>query len=387
CIECGCYATGGNFSGFKSIPNNWAQGYLVVDIASNGDFDVFLPDGARGMVSRDTITAQLVYEIQGPYYLNPDVIADIHEVRVEDKGKNRVAVTGVRGMPPPPTTKLAICTQGGSQLELYFFAAGLDIPEKLKHFRTSVMELVPNKSDYHVLRIDQYGVAQENPPSQALATSLFRVFGQADTPETLSTLRVALAGYGLGGYCGEHSCMDFRLMAPRPFIRYDPFLIEYNRLDVRVCVDGQVTKVRAPPVTAPFGGQKTQDLQSVMAEGKYGPTTRVAIGKRVHARSGDKGSNANVGFWVLEDDEFEWLRALLTIGFFQDMLGDDYKESYSIERFELPNLRCVHFLVKGVLEGGIGSSYRLDGLAKSFGEFLRARHVDMPIKFLERGVL
>jgi predicted alpha/beta hydrolase len=88
----------------------------------------------------------------------------------------------------------------------------LDIPEKLEHFRTSVMELVPNKSDYHVLRIDQYGVAQENPPSQALATSLFRIFGQADTPEALSTLREALVGYGLGGYCGEHSCMDFRLV-------------------------------------------------------------------------------------------------------------------------------------------------------------------------------
>lgn len=64
CIECGCYATGGNFSGFKSIPQNWRQGFPIAEIAYDGSFDIALQDGARGLVSRDTITAQLVYEIQ-----------------------------------------------------------------------------------------------------------------------------------------------------------------------------------------------------------------------------------------------------------------------------------------------------------------------------------
>ena len=89
-------------------------------------------------------------------------------------------------------------------------------------------------------------------------------------------------------------------------------------------------------------------------------------------RSGDKGSNGNVGFWVRHADEYDWLRSLLNVRTFTVLLGDDYKELYEIERFELPNLWAVHFLVRGILEGGISSSYKLDALAKSFGEFLSA---------------
>lgn len=129
---------------------------------------------------------------------------------------------------------------------------------------------------------------------------------------------------------------------------------------------------------------------------------KVPLGHRVHARSGDKGSNANVGFWVASDEEYEWLHAFLSIDRMKALVGDEYVPSYAIERFELPNLRCVHFLVKGILEGGISTGHRVDGLAKSFGEFLRespvvacqtpltntgARHVDMPTKFLQQARL
>jgi hypothetical protein len=78
-----------------------------------------------------------------------------------------------------------------------------------------------------------------------------------------------------------------------------------------------------------------------------------------------------VGFWVTEDDEYKWLKAFLSLERIKELLGDEYHEKLEIERFEMPRIRCVHFLVKGILEGGISSTYRLDGLAKSFGEFLR----------------
>jgi len=64
-------------------------------------------------VSKDTITAQLVYEIQGRFYLNPDVVADLWKVQVVPNGKNRVSVFGITGSPPPPTLKLAMCSEGG----------------------------------------------------------------------------------------------------------------------------------------------------------------------------------------------------------------------------------------------------------------------------------
>lgn len=60
---------------------------------------------------------------------------------------------------------------------------------------------------------------------------------------------------------------------------------------------------------------------------------------------------------MLEDDEYDWLRSFLSINRIKQLLGDDYLEGYEIEHLELRNLRCVHFLVKGVLEGEISSTY------------------------------
>ncbi|KAF4437160.1 DUF1446-domain-containing protein [Fusarium austroafricanum] len=385
CIECGCYATGGNFSGFKSIPNNWNQGFPVAEVSSDGSFEVALQEGARGLVSKDTITSQLVYEIQGPFYLNPDVVADIRNVQVLDKSKNRVMVSGLTGQAPPPTTKLAICIAGGFQVEYYLFAVGLDVEEKLQDFRNCLEEVIPNRADYTVLRVDQYGTPGHNAASQALATCIFRLFAQAETKEALATLPVAVGGYGLGGYCGQHACMDFRMMAPRPYVVYEPFLVPYADTKLRIIIGQDSQFVSPPQKTSTFPGQISHDAHHEPDTGYHSNTIRAPLGARVHARSGDKGSNANVGFWVTEDDEYNWLRSFLSIQRMKELLGDDYSENWTIERFEMPNIRCVHFLVKGVLEGGISCSPRLDGLAKSFGEFLRAREVDMPTCFLERG--
>ncbi|KAI0573119.1 DUF1446 domain-containing protein [Pyrenophora tritici-repentis] len=385
CIECGCYATGGNFSGFKSTSQNWNQGFLVAEIAADGTFDIAMQDGARGLVSKDTITAQLVYEIQGPFYLNPDVVADLRKVRVVPNGKNRVSVSGLTGSPPPPTLKLAICSQGGYQTEFYLFATGLDVKDKLAELQDCLDEMTTNRSDYRVLRVDQYGTPGVNASSQALATCMFRVFAQADKQEVLATLPRTIGGYGLGGYCGQHACMDFRMLVPRPFVSYELFRLPYADIKLRVTMGDQTKAVAIPRQSSPFTGQISHESSEEYVPSASGNTTRAPLGARVHARSGDKGSNANVGFWVVDDDEYQWLRAFLSIERMKQLLGDDYCERYALERFEIPGLNCVHFLVKGMLEGGVSSSYKLDDLAKSFGEFLRAREVDMPNEFLERG--
>lgn len=397
CIECGCYATGGNFSGHKSIPDNQNQGYPVAEIAHDGTFDVFLQEGARGLVSRDTISAQLVYEIQGPSYLNPDVIAEITHVQITNTAKNRVRVTGITGAPPPATTKLAVCYLGGYQCELSLYATGLDIPEKLAALQRQIDENVPNKADYDVLRIDQYGAPIPNAPSQLLASAQFRVFAQAQKETTLHTLGQAIMSYGLGGFCGMHSNMDSRTAIPKMFIRYEPFLFPYAKLNVRTHIlsDGKAPGIQTIAVANPrpretlFPGQNSFDSLQAYEPEAYGPCKFAPLGLIVHARSGDKGSNANVGFWVRHEDEYAWLCSLLSIKTLISLLGDDYKPAShgSVERFELPNLWAVHFLVKGILEGGVSSTWKFDGLAKSFGEYIRSRYVEVPVKFLERGTI
>jgi hypothetical protein len=107
----------------------------------------------------------------------------------------------------------------------------------------------------------------------------------------------------------------------------------------------------------------------------------LSTGDICYARSGDKGGNANVGIWVRDECQWTWLQSFLTIARFKALLGEEYK-GFVVERFELPHLFAVHFVTYGILQNGVSSSSMIDGLAKSFGEFLRARVVDIPKKFL-----
>lgn len=99
-------------------------------------------------------------------------------------------------------------------------------------------------------------------------------------------------------------------------------------------------------------------------------------------RSGDKGGNANIGLWVRDAEAYPWLQTFLTIPRLITLLGNDWSPNYRVERFEAPNLWAVHFVVYGILQEGVSSSSVIDGFAKSFGEFVRARIVDLPVGFL-----
>ena len=112
-----------------------------------------------------------------------------------------------------------------------------------------------------------------------------------------------------------------------------------------------------------------------------GATRRVPLGAIADARSGDKGSHANVGLWVRSDAAFAWLRSELTTARFRALLPE--AEGLEVERHELPNLRAVNFVVHGLLQGGAIASVRFDRQAKGLGEFLRSRWVDAPVDLIE----
>ena len=112
-IECGPQATGGNFSGFTTVPRVDDLGYPIAEIAADGTAVITKHEVAGGTVTTDTVTAQLLYEIQGPTYLNPDVTVHLDDVVLTQLAPDRVEITGVTGSPPPPTTKLAMTAPGG----------------------------------------------------------------------------------------------------------------------------------------------------------------------------------------------------------------------------------------------------------------------------------
>jgi hypothetical protein len=106
------------------------------------------------------------------------------------------------------------------------------------------------------------------------------------------------------------------------------------------------------------------------------------LGDIALARSGDKGANINIGIFVSDSEQWDWLRSFLTTTEMERLMGTDWKDDFWIERIEFPGLRAVHFVIYGPLGRGVSSSSRLDSLGKAFAEFIRDRHIPIPIQFL-----
>ncbi|GKT43625.1 uncharacterized protein ColSpa_03806 [Colletotrichum spaethianum] len=214
-IECGPYVTGGNYCGQREVPALHHAGFPIAEIGVAGEVLITKPGGSNGLVSVDTCKAQLLYEIQGAYYLNPDVIADIEGAILTQLGNDCVQLSGVKGLPPPPTVKLAICLLGGYQAEISAYAVGLDMDFKLEVLKSQVLGQV-NQSDFTTFSIEKYGSSATDPRSQKECTTQFRMFAQSRKKEAFEQFERAVFYNGLQGYCGLHLGMDWRTMVPRP---------------------------------------------------------------------------------------------------------------------------------------------------------------------------
>jgi hypothetical protein len=138
---------------------------------------------------------------------------------------------------------------------------------------------------------------------------------------------------------------------------------------------------RTIPVAQPPAGEASAPVEApAPVRAPRGPTVRVPLGLVFGARSGDKGGNANVGVWARSDAGYAWLAEFLT----EDRLRDLVPEArpLRVTRVLLPNLRAVNFVIHGLLGEGVAASTRQDPQAKSLGEYLRARVVELPARLL-----
>jgi hypothetical protein len=179
-IECGPYATGANFSGFRGyLPQLVDLPFGIAEILPNGECFITKPEGTSGTVNKYNITAQLLYELQGELYLNPDVVADISKVSIENTLElDRVFVSGIKGYPPPSTTKAMLAATGGYQCETTFYINGLDVKEKAEMMKTQLKYMFKD-SNFSKLSIELYGAPASDPKSQQEGTCFLRVFVQA----------------------------------------------------------------------------------------------------------------------------------------------------------------------------------------------------------------
>lgn len=377
-IECGPQATGGNFSGFRAIADLVQPGFPIAEIAADGSSVITKNPGTGGAVTRDTVTAQLVYEIGEPAYLNPDVTTHLDTATLEDLGDDRVQIRGVKGSAPPATTKVAITGIGGWENSVIFALTGTDLDAKAALAERSVRLYTQSAGGLDAVAIDRIGRAQHDPGSQNAGTELLKITVQGTERAAGRAFSSRMVELALSSYPGLYSLGPPQ--AGSAFGVYWPALLDQRLLQHAVHHHDGTTEIIAPGNPHGAGGEVTPQAEPSLAQSVRAPWTdelvAVSLGEIVHARSGDKGGDANLGVWVRDRQAWEWLKSTLTVDELRRLLPE--VRDLAISRYELPNLGAVNFVLRGLLGTGATSTLRLDAQAKALGEWLRSRSTKVP---------
>jgi hypothetical protein len=381
-IECGPHAAGGNFSGFAGVPGVLHPGFPIAEIAADGSSVITKHARDGGAVTVDTVTAQLVYEIQGPLYLNPDAIADIGSVQLAQVAPDRVRVHGVSGAPPPPTTKVAIFAPIGFQIVSTVFVTGLGIDEKIDMLREQVRGMLAG-GDLDELTLTPLGRPAPDPATQWEATVPVRIMATSREREPLEQANFAnklssLYLCSIPGFYQDTGAQ--RMVHPQPRIQYWPAVLPMDLLAHRAVLDDGREIAIAPPSVTTAAFAQPEHPEPTRARGLASATRRAPLGAVAYARSGDKGANCNVGIWVPNDRAWPWLREALGSGAMRELVSE--ARALEIVRHEFPHLRAVHFVFRGYLGSGGSSNLRPDQVGKAVGEYILAKWVDVPVELL-----
>lgn len=376
-IECGAQCTGGNYAFFRELPDLCDPGFPIAEISSDGSFVITKHPGTGGLVSVGTVTAQLLYEIAGPAYLNPDVTARFDSIRLAQEAPDRVRVSGIKGTPPPETTKVCINYFGGYRNSMTFVLTGLDIEEKAKRAEETFLRLLGGREQFAEVQVSLERADQPDPARNEEAFAHLTIAVKDPDPA-----KVGRAFSGKAVEMALTSYPGFFMTSPpsreSQFGVYWPALVPASVIDERVVIGDEVIPI--PP--APLGAASATPAAPSALPGKPpgGPTEARPLGVLCGARSGDKGGNANLGVWVRTPDAYHWLAEFLSVERLQSLLPET--RALEVERFELPNLLALNFVVKGLLGDGVAASLRPDPQAKSLGEYLRAKRVPIPTALL-----
>ena len=402
-IECGAQATGGNYAFFAEVPGLEHVGFPWAEVAADGSSVIGKHDGTGGLVSVGTVTAQLLYEIDGPSYANPDVQSRFDTIELTQQAPDRVAINGVKGYGAPRRAKVAVNLLGGFRNTVGLVLTGLDVEAKadlaLRTIAgvTLAQALSATPEDLaaaSTLLVRELHVAllrrdREDPATTADAQAELRITVKDPDPTAVGKAFTApVVETALASYPGM-----FPTAPPAegtPYGVYWPTSVPAALVTQTVHLDdgsGVTTVVATEPsgASAPVGFWQYGPREH--ADYDAASTARVPLGMFVGARSGDKGGNANVGLWIrrtadvgLDAQRFAWLTDLVT----PDRMGELLPESRGLDVrvHELPNLLALNVVVRGWLGRGVADSTRLDPQAKGLGEHLRARLVDVPVSLL-----
>ncbi|KAA8890126.1 DUF1446 domain-containing protein [Nocardia colli] len=374
-IECSTQATGGNYAFFTELPDLGRPGFPIAEIRRDGSSVITKHAGTGGTVTVDTVEAQLMYEIQGTRYAGPDVTSRLDSIALSADGPDRVLISGVVGEAPPDRLKVSLNTLGGFRNEMEFILTGLDIEAKAalaQRQLESWLAVKPAELDWTLARLDRPDADTEEQAS-ALLRCVVRDPDPNKVGRAFSSVAVELA---LASYPG----CSFTTMPGNgsPYGVYSPGYVDATEVPhVAVLPDGSRVDVAPATETLSLAEVAEPELPEPLSAGE---TRRAPLGAIALARSGDKGGNANIGVWVRTDEQWRWLAHTLTVERVKELLPET--ASLTVTRHVLPNLRAVNFIIEGLLGQGVAYQARFDPQAKGLGEWLRSRHLDIPLELL-----
>ncbi len=386
-IECGCQCTGGNFTDWHLVPDHRNMGYPLVEASADGTFVVTKHPGTGGLVSVHTVSEQLLYEMGGPAYLSPDCIARFDSIELTQEGPDRVRVSGITGEAPPELLKVAVSYSDGYRCVGRWLVAGPDTLRKAnkaaeifwssaggpERYAETATSFIGWDASHPSLSVDEPGevlvqVGARSPDRQLLERDF--------APQVVGCLLQSMPGTAVPADQGRPRVAEV--------VAHWPALIARDVVKATVTVGGNTesvssaaaayTDVRTAP--APLGKATPADDATPLDQLPDSDSVTVPLMALCIGRSGDKGDTGNIGIRARSPEIYHWIRANLTA----EVVQQHFKGicNGEVDRFELPNLLALNFLLHESLGGGGAASLRFDAQGKTFSQYLLALPVTVP---------
>lgn len=386
-LECGTQATGGNFTDWDQVPNLITAGYPIAEISSDSSFLMSKAERTGGMVSEGTVGEQLLYEIGDPEkYALPDVVCDFSQVRLDNLGNDQVRVVGARGRPAPIHYKVSATWADGYRAGQIWTLYGRDAKAKAEllsegvFHRTAQMleklKLPPlAESSVELLGSEtHFGAKASKTNTRELDVKLAV---KHSSPKGVGVFLKEMVGLALTAPPGLTAFAGAR-PKPTPVVRLFSFLLDRREVPITILLEGKPVAFEdngeaAAEFTAPA---KTPVPEADLPE----DTVEVELLALAYGRSGDKGDKANIGVMAREPEFLPWIARHFTeskvADYFEHFLESE--QQHPVERFYLPGIHALNFLLHRVLGGGGIASLRADPQGKGYAQLLLCEAVPVP---------
>jgi hypothetical protein len=358
-IECGTQVTGGISTDWLELPNPAHIGFPIVEVSEDGSCVVTKPAGTGGEVTEATVKEQLLYEIGDPAaYLSPDVTVSFLSLKVEDLGGDRVRVSGAQGQPVPQTLKVSATYRDGYWAAGTLTIIGRDARAKAQRCGEIVLGRI-REAGYELREsiVECVGGRESSGSADPLAfetphpapdRTLLRIAVAADESAPVERFTKELMPLIT---CGPPGTTGYSEGRPRvhPLFRYWPCLIDRNMVrpsvEMTSTIGAASSSARAPQqIVRSYSNPRRRTT-------KHRPPTTadtpVLLLDLARARSGDKGTSANIGVIARRPENYEFLKAWLTADRVEEFFGP--LGVSEVIRYELPNLAALNFVLKGIL--------------------------------------